>query len=642
MVFLIGMVSIAFSSYIVSRNQILNQTLEKTKQSVIKQSEEMEGWASTQVKLVESTATAILQYQDIDGLKELFAAEAKKDSAILDMYIGFSNDVGIFGDSEPASDWRATQRPWYQAAMAADGKVIVTDPYQDSQTGAMVVTITQYIGKVNNLDACLGVDVEITKLFGLLTDTSEEGEGYNFLVNGSGAILVHPDSAFEPTDDSFHSVTEVAIYEELFQAKGSNNETLTKANDYDGTQSYFVSNNIESAGWTLYRVIPISVIYKSVNNLLILQVLICIIAIVGAVIIIRKLVDTIIIKPLNEVVVALSLVSKGQLNAKMNGTYKDDFALMQDSLNTTVNSISKYIKKIDEVLAAISKNDLTGEITDEFRGDFSGLKDSINDITNELNNTFSDIQSAADTVAEGASLISESSAVLAESTSGQSDSIQKLMEAIEHINTKNLKNVQEAKDADCISAKSMENVADGNEKMSHMLQSMENIKEASNNIKNIINTINDIASQTNLLALNASIEAARAGEQGKGFAVVANEVSDLAERSQIAAKDTHELIESTIVQINEGTEIAEATSSALNKIVENIEEVSSITENISKNSQEQTEDIGEFITLLNDISGIVSENTKASNDNMTTAQNLSEQSENLHRLLRMFKLKQYK
>ena len=68
------------------------------------------------------------------------------------------------------------------------------------------------------------------------------------------------------------------------------------------------------------------------------------------------------------------------------------------------------------------------------------------------------------------------------------------------------------------------------------------LESRSGEISKFVEVITQISAQTNLLALNASIESARAGEQGKGFAVVAQEIRNLAEGSQKAAKDIAALI----------------------------------------------------------------------------------------------------
>lgn len=80
------------------------------------------------------------------------------------------------------------------------------------------------------------------------------------------------------------------------------------------------------------------------------------------------------------------------------------------------------------------------------------------------------------------------------------------------------------------------------------------LEESVAGVEQLAIAINEIAEQTNLLALNAAIEAARAGEQGRGFAVVAEEVRRLAQASAKAAGD----ISSLVRQIQEvGTQVEE-------------------------------------------------------------------------------------
>ncbi|MCR5654592.1 MAG: methyl-accepting chemotaxis protein [Lachnospiraceae bacterium] len=93
-------------------------------------------------------------------------------------------------------------------------------------------------------------------------------------------------------------------------------------------------------------------------------------------------------------------------------------------------------------------------------------------------------------------------------------------------------------------------------------------------------SIISIASQTNLLALNASIEAARAGEAGKGFAVVADNIKGLAEETNEMAEKITDML-STIAQFSENNKkmtarIKEATgneSEALTEMVASFDEM---------------------------------------------------------------------
>ena len=68
--------------------------------------------------------------------------------------------------------------------------------------------------------------------------------------------------------------------------------------------------------------------------------------------------------------------------------------------------------------------------------------------------------------------------------------------------------------------------------LSQSRQSLNGLEDSVNDASSIVSSIRDISEQTNLLALNAAIEAARAGEHGRGFAVVATEVRTLSSRTQ--------------------------------------------------------------------------------------------------------------
>jgi methyl-accepting chemotaxis protein len=157
-------------------------------------------------------------------------------------------------------------------------------------------------------------------------------------------------------------------------------------------------------------------------------------------------------------------------------------------------------------------------------------------------------------------------------------------------------------------------------------------------IGEVVSLINDIAAQTNLLALNATIEAARAGEAGKGFAVVASEVKTLASQTAKATGDISKQIQ----------EVQSATSEvvgAINSIMATIEEINSISSAIALSVDQQgaaTSEIARSITqaahgtdtVKANVEGFryaASETRSASDEIVRAANDLTHQSEALHR-----------
>lgn len=343
--------------------------------------------------------------------------------------------------------------------------------------------------------------------------------------------------------------------------------------------------------------------------------------------------------PINEVSQALEKMSRGLLDARVNGTYYGDFATIRDSLNNMAKEISSYIDEIKRILTDIAERDLTSGIKREYQGQFTNIKDSINLISNQLGLVMRDIREASDNVASGSQQLAEVSRNLAEESAKQKDTVDDLTNTILRINRQTALNAQNATSANEISDISKENATKGNMEMEKMLSAMNAIQESSENISKVMKVIEDIAFQTNLLALNAAVEAARAGESGKGFAVVAEEVRNLATRSQAAVKNTSELVGTSGERVLEGTRLAKSTASALDTIVTTITQVSELVEKIASDSEEQAKSIHEVSNGLGIISQSVTLNSSTSEEASALAQELSSQSSALNELLNRFKVK---
>lgn len=99
---------------------------------------------------------------------------------------------------EPPSGYEPTERNWYKAAVKGNGEIVIVSPYQDAQTGSIVITIGKCISdsaktaakKEHNV-VCLDVIVNYIQY---VTESVEIAEkGYGMVVNSDGFIVAHKD-----------------------------------------------------------------------------------------------------------------------------------------------------------------------------------------------------------------------------------------------------------------------------------------------------------------------------------------------------------------------------------------------------------------------------------------------------------------
>jgi len=343
--------------------------------------------------------------------------------------------------------------------------------------------------------------------------------------------------------------------------------------------------------------------------------------------------------PLMQTQDALKLMSDGIMTTEIADTYKGAFAEMTNSVNLTLNNTRAYISEISEILTRISEQNLDVTITTDFVGDYKAIKAAVNLITDKFNMLLREIIKVALQVSGGADEIAESSGVLANGTTKQSEAVRELLSAMNHISQKATENAENSEKAKNFVLSVKKEAEEENVNMSDMVVAMNKINEVSENISDIIQTIEGIAFQTNILALNAAVEAARAGEHGKGFAVVADEVRNLASRSQKAASETTALINDSVEKIESGSLLAHKTSESLAKIISEIDTAVTTIEQCALASKEQNESIAQINKEITQISDVTLNNTATSEEIASASEELSSQAEFLKSAVAKFKLK---
>ena len=251
-----------------------------------------------------------------------------------------------------------------------------------------------------------------------------------------------------------------------------------------------------------------------------------------------------------------------------------------------VSRITKRISSSMNVVQEVAGGNLTVEIKEsdikvkDEVGDIAraiaGLKDKLYDIVGNINvmceqvrtsaismddNTelssthISQIDTAVNEIAQGASTQAEETQHTTENVIVMGDMIEKDNTEIEHLNVNAAEMNQNGENA-ISTLKELEEI---NEKTKNAIDVIydqtHTTNESAIKIREAVNLITDIAEETNLLSLNASIEAARAGEQGRGFAVVAGQIQRLAEQSNESAKKIEEIVVSLINDSDKSVEM---------------------------------------------------------------------------------------
>ena len=285
--------------------------------------------------------------------------------------------------------------------------------------------------------------------------------------------------------------------------------------------------------------------------------------------------------PLHKIVNSLNLLSDGQLNCKLN---------------------DQYLQRKDEI----------GEVSRSLEN----LIDKLSDIVNEVQQGVDIVSTASVELETNSEEISKGANVQAASTEEISSSMEQMLANIAQ-NTENAGNAQ--KIAEQISEKIK--IVHDTSKIS-----VDSIKQ----IATKISIIDDIAFQTNLLALNAAVEAARAGDHGKGFAVVAAEVRRLAEKSRLAGIEINSISKASVEQTIHAGDL-------LNNMMPEIENTVKIVHEIAAASVEQSTGANQINDTLQQLNQVTQQNASASEGLAIRAEDLSNQADNLNKLISFFK-----
>ena len=349
-----------------------------------------------------------------------------------------------------------------------------------------------------------------------------------------------------------------------------------------------------------------------------------------------------IVNPVNEMQEASRALAGGDLNVQIEYRSQDALGTLAEHMRELTKTFHDIIEDVKDQLEEMGKGNFAvqSKCPQSYVGDFARLRESVVDLTTAMSDTLSQIDVSAEQVNAGGEQVSSSAQALAQGATEQASSVEELAATINTISTQVEATASHARNAREDNQQSHDQIEICSAHMSDLMKAMRDIENKSNEISNVIKTIEDIAFQTNILALNAAVEAARAGAAGKGFAVVADEVRNLATKSQEASASTATLIEDTVKAVKEGGRLATETDDSLKEVVLRAEKVMEAVNLISDATQQQTQDVAQVSTGIDQISSVVQTNSATAEESAAASEELSGQANLLKELVGRFTLSQ--
>ena len=419
------------------------------------------------------------------------------------------------------------ERPWYQEAMSADGKQVITKPYVAASTGKMVITIAQ---KTKDGSGVIGLDMEIDSLIQKLKEIKIGQKGYAFIMEKDKTVLA------DPTQKPGGKVNE-NLANIIFKNKQGNGSYTLNGTD---KKVAYVTN--ELTGWKIGGTMLVSEVEDAAKPVFNTAIIVFSVTLIVAGTLIFFIVRSISTR-LSNLARFSKKVSDGDLRDKLQIQSDDEIGQVGKGFNTMIDSLRSLIGAVQTSVENVASS------SEELTASAGQTSKATEHITLAIEQFSTGNESQNDKV-------ESSSEELEEMNRG----LQHMNESAESITASSIKSTEIAGEGGQLVEKtaSQMNVIDQSVKKAENVISA--LESKSKDITQILGVINGIADQTNLLALNAAIEAARAGESGRGFSVVAEEVRKLAVQSANSAKEIENLIKEIVQDIDVSQEVFTAVN----------------------------------------------------------------------------------
>lgn len=331
---------------------------------------------------------------------------------------------------------------------------------------------------------------------------------------------------------------------------------------------------------------------------------------------------------------------KGDFSKRINITFAEaSMSDVKDGVNALMETVDGSLMQAMNYLEQLAKGDLTARMSGSFEGAFHKLQQDANNAAEQLESTIAAISDNAVEVSSNSSEIENAANNLAKRTEQTAATLQGTVVALDELTASVKAAETNAGEADKHAQEALAEAQESEAVVRAAVEAMVRIEEFSNRIASTIKVLNDISFQTNLLALNAGVEAARAGESGRGFAVVAAEVRALAHRASDSSSEIATLIKDSSHQVNVGVDLVGKAGHAITSMGNAIQTISRQVSSINGSAREQSSAISDINRSANEIDSNTQQNAAMFEETTASVSAVSQSARNMHEMVSGFKTK---
>ncbi|MGE7544948.1 methyl-accepting chemotaxis protein [Sporosarcina newyorkensis] len=503
------------------------------------------------------------------------------------------------------SDYEPETRPWFSLAIENPDAIQWIEPYEDDQTGELVISVSKAIRDNGKVVGVVGLDIQLGTLTDEITNREIGYNGFPILLDGKGTAISYP-------SETGNDLSQLSYVGKLYESENG----IVTYKDEDGVAKRIIFTTLPDVNWkvgAVYEERELNSLANNLRNSTLLFALLTLFVIFAALFVTVSRTT----RPIGKIKAVMDSVSAGDLTVRSEMTATDEISSLGKDFNHMLDQMNGIIRVVRTSADDVRSNSES----------LSAVAEETSAASTEVAHAIYEIAEGASKSAEDAEMVTERTELLGQQINEITDNAASMLQIAEQTGIKNASGQEQM-------AALKQSFETSGATLRTMTQQTQTLGEKVNAIGNVMETIMNISKQTNLLALNASIEAARAGEHGKGFAVVAEEVRTLAEQTAKSTENVGMTIyelqeESTMVanQLSETVDTFKQQGIVVEETEATFQELSALMTDMQQSIHTVTKEIEQIATHKDEVMWTIQTMTATSQETAAACEEVSASSE---------------